>query len=89
MDNRQMLALSALARMVRQYLEERPDGLVDSYAMSAGERAFEALAAFGYMEMSEQGARFGRWTEAGRALLLWDDLAPSAAETFPMPPVSP
>ncbi|MGN7736106.1 hypothetical protein [Ensifer sp. 22564] len=89
MDDRQKLALSALARMVRQYLEERPDGLVDNHAMSAGEQAIEALAAFGYMEISEFGGRFGRWSEAGRALLRWDDLPASAAETFPMPPISP
>lgn len=75
--------------MVRQYLEERPDGLVDNYAMSAGELAIEALAAFGYMEMSGFGARLGRWTEEGRALLSWNDSAASAMETFPMPPVSP
>ena len=65
MDDRQNLALKALALMVKQYLEERPDGLVDNHAMSAGERAFEALAAFGYMEMSEFGARFARWSDAG------------------------
>lgn len=88
MEDRQKLAFKALASMVRQYLEERPDGLVDNYAMSAGELAIEALAAFGYMELSEFGARFGRWTEAGRALLRWDDSAASAAETFPMPPLS-
>ncbi len=85
MDDRQKLALKALALMVKQYLEERPDSLVDNHAMSAGKCAFEALAAFGYMEMSEFGARFAR-CDAGRALLLWDDLASSAAETFPSPP---
>jgi hypothetical protein len=47
MDDRQKLALKALALMVRQYLEERPEGLVDNYAVSAGEYAIEALTAFG------------------------------------------
>lgn len=44
--------------MVRQYLEERPDGLMDSYAMSAGEHAIEALADFGDMEKVAVGRIF-------------------------------
>ncbi|WP_043619722.1 hypothetical protein [Ensifer sp. ZNC0028] len=89
MEDRQMLTLKALALMVQQYLEERSDGLVDSYAMSAGESAIEALAAFGYMEVSEFGARFGRWTDAGRALLSWDDSRSAASEAFSAPHPSP
>jgi len=63
-DNREEVALAALARMVDQYLEKRPDGMIDNYAMSAGESALEALSAYGYME--DAGMRFARWTELGR-----------------------
>jgi hypothetical protein len=38
--------------MVRQYLEVRPDGSVDSYAKSAGEHAILALVEYGVMESS-------------------------------------
>lgn len=69
MDNREKVALAALARMVDQYLEKRPDGMIDNYAMSAGESAFGALYAYGYME--DAGVRFARWTELGEALLAW------------------
>jgi hypothetical protein len=69
MDDRQKRALGALASMVRQYLEKRPDNLLDSDAMGAGERAIDALAEFGYMEKVVVGRTFGRWTEAGEALL--------------------
>ncbi|UXN66074.1 hypothetical protein N8E89_22905 (plasmid) [Phyllobacterium sp. A18/5-2] len=57
--------------MVRQHLEKRPDNLLDSDAMAAGERAIGALAEFGYMEKVVVGRTFGRWTEAGEALLDW------------------
>ena len=44
MDDRQKRALGALASMAKQYLEKRPDNLLDSDAMGAGERAISALA---------------------------------------------
>lgn len=69
MDNREKVALAALARMVDHYLEKRPDGTVDNHAMSAAEDAFRALHEYGYME--DSGARFARWTELGEALLAW------------------
>lgn len=71
MDDREKLVLAALAHMVDQYLEERPDGAVDNYAMSAGEYAFEALQEYGYMEVENACARFARWTALGEALLAW------------------
>lgn len=48
MDDREERALGALASMVKQFLEERPDELVESDAMGAGERAIHALSEFGY-----------------------------------------
>lgn len=44
---------------VRQYLEKRPDNLLDSDAMAAGERAIGALAEFGYMERSLLAGHLG------------------------------
>lgn len=41
--------------------------MIDNYAMSAGENAFEALYAYGYME--DAGMRFARGTELGRHFL--------------------
>ena len=71
MDDREKRALGAMALMVKQYLEVRPDGLIDSLAMTAGERAIGSLSDFGYMETVVLGRVFGRWTEAGRALCQW------------------
>ncbi len=71
MDEREQRAVGALAAMVGQYLRATPDGLLDSYAMSAGEGAIEVLAEYGYMQKVVQGRIFGRWTDAGRALLVW------------------
>ncbi|KOF13547.1 hypothetical protein AC244_30340 [Ensifer adhaerens] len=53
--------------MVRQYLEERPDGLMDSYAMSAGEHAIEALADFGDMEKVAVGRIFAAFLRNNQA----------------------
>ncbi|NBB49482.1 hypothetical protein GVN24_14455 [Rhizobium sp. CRIBSB] len=68
MEDRENPAIGALALMVMQYLEEHPDGLVDSLAMSAGEHAIAALSELGFMETVVSGRVFGRWTDAGRAL---------------------
>ena len=68
MEDRENIAISALALMVMQYLEEHPDGLVDSLAMTAGEHAIAALSQLGYMDTVVTGPVFGRWTDAGRAL---------------------
>ncbi|MGP4691854.1 hypothetical protein [Agrobacterium cavarae] len=73
MDDREKLALAALARMVDQYLEKRPDGTIDNYSMSAGEDAFEALQEYGYMEVEDGFIRFARWTQLGEALFAWSD----------------
>jgi len=62
MTDREKRLLIALVKMVDQYLDTRED-LVDSFSMSAGEHAIEALADFGLME--NVNSRFGRWTEAG------------------------
>ncbi|MEK1928685.1 MAG: hypothetical protein AAAC47_02660 [Pararhizobium sp.] len=88
MDDRQKRALGALASMVRQYLEKRPDNLLDSYAMTAGERAIGALAEFGYIEKVVVSRTFGRWTEAGEALLEWADCSEHQAATFPKSPIT-
>lgn len=61
-DNEEKL-LIALVAMVHQHLDEYEDE-VDSLAVSAGERAIQALADFGLMEVVN--TRFGRWTEAGK-----------------------
>ncbi|MGJ4885304.1 MULTISPECIES: hypothetical protein [unclassified Bradyrhizobium] len=58
--------LSALASMVMQYLPQYDDD-VDSLAMSAGQDAIEALAAFGLMDVIN--TRFGRWTAEGKIFL--------------------
>ena len=55
--------LTALVRMVDQYLDEGED-VVDSLSMSAGEHAIAALTDYGLMVTIN--ARFGRWTEAGQ-----------------------
>jgi hypothetical protein len=58
--------LIALIQMVKQYLEER-GGEVSNDCMSAGEHAFEVLAAFGLMKLTGPGT--GRWTEAGNEFI--------------------
>lgn len=60
MDDDVKRAIGALASMVKPYLEECPDGLVDSLAMSAGEHAIAALSEFRYMETVVLGRVFGR-----------------------------
>lgn len=55
--------LIALVAMVHQHLYEYEDE-VDSLAVSAGQRAIQALADFGLMEVVN--TRFGRWTEVGK-----------------------
>ncbi len=65
MSEREEKLLRALVLMVRQYLEVRPDGTVDSYAKSAGEHAIRALVEYVFMEIVPRGRIFGRWTEAG------------------------
>lgn len=59
---------------VNQYLEKRPDGTIDNYAMTAGEYAFSVLDEYGYLE--DSGIRVGRWTESGKALLDWASFMP-------------
>lgn len=87
MDDRQKRALGALASMVQQYLQKREDGLLDSLAMSAGEHAIAALAQYGYMEAILTGRIFGRWTDAGRALLEWNyPYDEQSQKPFPYPP---
>ncbi len=88
MDDRQKRALGALASMAKQYLEKRPDNLLDSDAMGAGERAISALAEFGYMEEVVVGRTFGRWTEAGEALLHWVYYSQHRETAFPYPPLA-
>ena len=58
--------LIALVSMVRQHLYEYGDE-VDSLAETAGQRAIEALADFGLMEVVD--TRFGRWTTLGKKFL--------------------
>ena len=67
-DTREQRLLYALVLMVRQYLKHDGDE-ADSYSMSAGENAIEALAEYGLMEV-EGGGRLGRWTKAGNDF--WD-----------------
>lgn len=55
--------LIALVAMVHQHLDEYGDE-VDNRAVSGGERAIQALADFGLMEIVN--TRLGRWTEAGK-----------------------
>jgi hypothetical protein len=55
--------LTALVKMVNQYLDDNGD-LVDSLSMSAGEHAIEALSDFGLMV--NLNTRFGQWTEDGK-----------------------
>lgn len=71
MEESRERTLAALALMVDQYLERRPDGFLDSYAMTAGEQAITILGEHGYMEVTIKGRIFGRWTKAGEALLNW------------------
>jgi hypothetical protein len=67
MDEREKQLLQALVCMVEQYLEVRDDDLLDSHAMTAGEKAIEALAVYGFMEVVREGRVFGRWTATGTA----------------------
>ncbi len=67
--------LYALARMVDQYLrtcdgEWDRDGTLDSKAMGAGESAILALVEYGMMEDATENRIMGRWTDAGKKLLL-------------------
>ncbi|MNL25231.1 hypothetical protein D3C87_1467060 [compost metagenome] len=71
MEESRERTLAALALMVDQYLERRPDGFLDSYAMTAGEQAITILGEHGYMEVTIKGRIFGRWTKAGEDLLNW------------------
>jgi len=85
-DERQKRALGALASMVDHYLPTHDDGLVNSLAMSPGEHAIAALAEFGYMQEVDLGRIFGRWTEAGLALLDWNyPYDEQARKIFPTP----
>ena len=69
-ETREQRLLYALVLMVRQYLHH-DDDVVDSFSMSAGEHAIEALVEYGLMQW-EAGARYGRWTKAGNDL--WDSI---------------
>jgi hypothetical protein len=60
-DDREQRLLTALEGMVRQYLEQHPDGTVDTLSMTAGEHAVAALAEYGLMEVLGSG-RLARWT---------------------------
>ncbi len=62
MDARERRLLDALTGMVRQYLDEHPDGTVDTLSMRAGECAIASLAEYGVMEVIG-GGRLGRWTD--------------------------
>jgi hypothetical protein len=57
--------LMALVEMVEQHLHETDDGVVLSYAMSAGEHAIQMLVEYELMEVQGRGHINGRWTEAG------------------------
>jgi hypothetical protein len=61
MSDKEKKLLVALVRMVDQYLSGE-DGELDHLFMAAGERAIEALAAYGLVAPAPRG---GRWTEAG------------------------
>jgi len=68
---------------------ERQNGMMDSYAMSAGEAAIRALSEYGYMEEVGEGRSMGRWTDAGKALLKWNyHLSEQKNKPFPMPPIA-
>ena len=60
--------LHALALMADQYLGEDHEGerVLDHMWMSAGEAAFDQLAAYGLIEVSGRGAV---WTAEGRSFL--------------------
>jgi hypothetical protein len=66
MTDREKKLLIALVSMVSQHLYEYGDE-VDSIAESAGQRAIEALADFGLMEVVD--SRFGRWTMSDKKFL--------------------
>jgi hypothetical protein len=59
--------LVALAWMCEQYLGNGKGDWLDHQAMSAGEDAIALLAEYGMVEPRGRG---GRWTAAGRALLV-------------------
>ena len=68
-DDRENRLLAALIQMVEQYLHcDEASGTVDTLSMSAGEHAIAVLSEFGLMELGP-GARYGRWTEAGKEFL--------------------
>ncbi|RFB79047.1 hypothetical protein [Methylovirgula sp. 4M-Z18] len=88
MEDREKRALGALASMVRQYVYQHHDGVIDSGAMSAAEHAIGALSEYGYMDETCEGRIMGRWTEAGEALLEWNyPFSEQKNKTFPMPPI--
>jgi hypothetical protein len=62
MTDREKQLIIALVWMVEQYLWMY-DEVIDTSAMAAGQKAIEALACFGLVEVVD--TRFGRWTEAG------------------------
>ena len=65
MSERERRAVEALIAMTIQYLGSREGELVDSLAMSAGEKTITVLAEYGLMEIVLQGRIFGKWnTEA-------------------------
>jgi hypothetical protein len=66
MTDREKKLLTALVKMVDQYLDTYQDE-VDSRSMFAGEHAIAALADFGLME--NVNTRLGRWTDAAKKFL--------------------
>jgi len=87
MDDREKRALGALAMMVRQFVRENDERGLDSTASSAEEHAITALAEYGYIDEHISGRIFGRWTDAGRALLEWSyPFSEQNLKPFPMPP---
>jgi hypothetical protein len=72
MTEREKELLEALVCMVGQYLPMREDDLLDTHAMTAGERAIKALARYGVMEEVLEGRVFGRWTATGSAI--WNSI---------------
>jgi len=72
MDEREKQLLEALVCMVGQYLPRRENDLLDSHAMTAGERAIKALARYGVMEEVLEGRIFGRWTATGSKM--WNSI---------------
>jgi hypothetical protein len=76
-DEREARLLESLVLMVDRNLERRPDGLVDSYAMSAPEGAIAVLAEYSLIELVIVGRQFGRWTDAG------EEIRKTASDKFP------